>query len=1859
MRRHARASSAGSILGTGKSRARFGGVFATRGGSGDGDGSGALAAGGLLAVVSLVALLAALLLAPAAQAGKALGFGVLGTGTTGAGAGQLNAPKGIAVNATGAGGATAGDVYVADTTNRRISVFSATGAFVRAFGRDVVATGPDNSANNEVQKVTVKASGGKFALKFGTATTGLLDYNVPASGGVGATASVQNALEALSTIGAGNVAVTGGPGNATGSTPYVVTFQGAQAGKNVAAMTINSNTLAIAVGSQLTCTGSRSGGNGTQGTGFEYQWLADGASLGSANGAQTATYTVQPGDAGKTLQCRVIAQQKVSIGGALFAAIQVQPPVLTAQTVADPFPATAPPTTTQTALAAPTGTVAAGNKIKCAPGTWTGSPTFSYQWYRNGVELVGNGANTIEYTVQPADTGSISVFQCAAKATNAGGSPVLFSQNLDFGIGFGTGSGAAAASVPVSTVETAPEGGGVESCLPAVDTCQAGEAGALAGVILSPSGLAIDQANGNVFVATTNSRIDVFSATGKFQGAIGWGVKLNGTAPELQLCTLATECKAGEAGSAAGQMGALTNVTGPAIDPNNGHLYVSDPNNLRIDEFAPTLNGSKEVTGVSFVRAFGGDVVPTINEKQTVTLSGASGGTFKLSFGGKSTGAAGIGDTEAGSNEITDFTASSGTFLAGEAISGPGIPAGVKVTAVTFDSLTISAAATETAEGVSLAANLPFDASAAVVQSAFNLLSTVGSGGSAVSGSPGGPWTVEFTGSLAGKDVAPLTVDASGLTGASPAAVVATTQTGTNGTGRGLEVCTAATTCKAGIASTATGLEAKDKVFASADPDGLAVDSEGGIFALAMPSTGATTCEVAAGNCAILKFNSGATSITNFAPEYLQGVAGTANANAPTDVSIDPVNGHPIVAKRVGTNLVKFFEFSKAGQFLESYPPSGITNTTTNMLTHGMAAGTGERLYYNDAGASKVRILAPPPAPTVTIDTPGAVSATTVAVSGTVTLPAPGPDGGYETLYQFEYSRDGIKWTAASDPISVGNGSGAGNPNSCPTGNPPSCNVTQTITGLEPGANYLVRLMASDGTKATTGTQVFTTTAALPKIGAGRPNPVEKTTATLIAYLNPNNQPTTYHFEWGTDESYGARIPTDFDAVAGSGGAPVKVTANLTGLSPNTTYHYRLVANNGSGAANGSDRTLHTLNAAGLPDNRGFEMVSPAEKRPTATAVPVLGGRYKAAEDGHGFTYPLLNGLSDSSAGGEVQYASTRTPSQWLAAQVSGPTLIPTPTGDGMDFAAEPSYVRYVEPNMGCAVVSSFSPLTADTPEVDAEFGVSNLYRWNPADGTYTLLTNRVPLNPDNIEPGYLVRGASSDCSRVFFTSTKFTFLAGASGLYEWDEGTLRDAGLRPDSSPATSIDSIAGNLYRVARNGNLFFVGTSNQGADATKAAVFVRKGPGQVIDASQPVTATAPLGAQFLAASPDGSHVFFAANYGLTPLSSPGPAELCTKIGGPGVPGMAGGNLPCAIYDYDVDTGTLKDLTASANPANTNGAVAQGILDVSEDGSVVYFAAKGQLVAAKGRTYAQNQQGVGYANVYRSEGGALQYVGSISTTDMNTAGGSFNAGGALIQSIKDWTAQTTKSGDYLLYVSTANGSTEPQAYLYSEKSGESECVSCPAEGAPAVADPNFLFGFSNPNTDTFTSGARLLSEDGRVFFTANDALTPGSTVKDEKFSLSPAAENNIYEWHEGQVALLASGRVTLFDVGGLNGEDVFIRSFEQLAPQDIDFAADIYDIKAGGGFAAPPEPPTPCDPAADQCQGTPSSPPAASGNQPSSEFNGSGNPAPEKEKPVKCPKGKVRKHGKCVSKHHKQKHKKKQHSHGRAANANRGGSK
>ncbi len=161
--------------------------------------------------------------------------------------------------------------------------------------------------------------------------------------------------------------------------------------------------------------------------------------------------------------------------------------------------------------------------------------------------------------------------------------------------------------------------------------------------------------------------------------------------------------------------------------------------------------------------------------------------------------------------------------------------------------------------------------------------------------------------------------------------------------------------------------------------------------------------------------------------------------------------------------------------------------------------------------------------------------------------------GGQDTHYYFEY---GTSTKYGATTASTDAGSGRAN-----------VSVSAALSGLSPNTTYHYQLVATYalGT-AVGGDETFTTSAVVTTGGA---TSLTTTSATLTGSVNPQGKSTTYHFDYGPTTAYGSRTP---DASAGSGTAAVNASASVGGLSPNTTYHYRLHATNGVGA----DKTFTT-----------------------------------------------------------------------------------------------------------------------------------------------------------------------------------------------------------------------------------------------------------------------------------------------------------------------------------------------------------------------------------------------------------------------------------------------------------------------------------------------------------------------------------------------------------------------------------------------------------------------------------------------------------------------------------------------------------
>lgn len=195
--------------------------------------------------------------------------------------------------------------------------------------------------------------------------------------------------------------------------------------------------------------------------------------------------------------------------------------------------------------------------------------------------------------------------------------------------------------------------------------------------------------------------------------------------------------------------------------------------------------------------------------------------------------------------------------------------------------------------------------------------------------------------------------------------------------------------------------------------------------------------------------------------------------------------------------------------------------------------------------------------PSATTGAASSVTQTSATVSGTV------DPQGMATTYRFEYGTSSSYGLLTAE-VDAGSGTGA-------------VDASANLTGLTNDTTYHYRLVATNAAGVTRGSDRTLKTDARPgPPGAttGSARSVSPVAARLSASIGPNGRATTYHFEYGTTTSYSERTA---DASAGSGQSARAVSAGISGLSPNTRYHYRVVAGNDAGVTRGRDRSFVTL----------------------------------------------------------------------------------------------------------------------------------------------------------------------------------------------------------------------------------------------------------------------------------------------------------------------------------------------------------------------------------------------------------------------------------------------------------------------------------------------------------------------------------------------------------------------------------------------------------------------------------------------------------------------------------------------------------
>jgi hypothetical protein len=159
----------------------------------------------------------------------------------------------------------------------------------------------------------------------------------------------------------------------------------------------------------------------------------------------------------------------------------------------------------------------------------------------------------------------------------------------------------------------------------------------------------------------------------------------------------------------------------------------------------------------------------------------------------------------------------------------------------------------------------------------------------------------------------------------------------------------------------------------------------------------------------------------------------------------------------------------------------------------------------------------------------------------------------------------------------------------------------------------------------------------VPGTTAQAPSSTSPTTAAVGGSVNPAGvQVTSCEFEYGTSTSYGQSVPCE--QTVGNGTSPVAVTATLSPLQPDTTYHYRLNAVNANGDAYEAGTNDEVFTTSGVPkiDSESAEVKSSekaGQTHATLTAQITPNGRettyhFEYGEtESYGSSVPIPDGV--------------------------------------------------------------------------------------------------------------------------------------------------------------------------------------------------------------------------------------------------------------------------------------------------------------------------------------------------------------------------------------------------------------------------------------------------------------------------------------------------------------------------------------------------------------------------------------------------------------------------------------------------------
>jgi RHS repeat-associated protein len=177
--------------------------------------------------------------------------------------------------------------------------------------------------------------------------------------------------------------------------------------------------------------------------------------------------------------------------------------------------------------------------------------------------------------------------------------------------------------------------------------------------------------------------------------------------------------------------------------------------------------------------------------------------------------------------------------------------------------------------------------------------------------------------------------------------------------------------------------------------------------------------------------------------------------------------------------------------------------------------------------------------------------------------------------------------------------------------------VSETPSGLAEETVYHYRVVAENSGGITYGEGKTFTTLRLPEASTEGASEVRAYGAALHGVVNPQGSTTSYHFEYGKTESYGEATGKLWLS-GGKTAVPVEQYA-CCALDPNTTYHFRLVAESQAGKVYGEDDTFTTEAAPQTTITSPTPSYTSHERWPVEFSSDKAGSTFKCSLDGGSF----------------------------------------------------------------------------------------------------------------------------------------------------------------------------------------------------------------------------------------------------------------------------------------------------------------------------------------------------------------------------------------------------------------------------------------------------------------------------------------------------------------------------------------------------------------------------------------------------------------------------------------------------------------